>query len=349
MTAPTEPRLPGGELRVGSLFSGYGGLDMAVRQVLGGRLAWVSDIDPGACAVLAHHHPDVPNLGDVSAIDWTAVDPVDVLCAGFPCQDISNAGRRAGIQGARSGLWSHVADAIGVLRPRLVFLENVSALVVRGLDRVLADLAALGLDAEWTTLRASEVGAPHRRERWFLLAWPAADPASNRRDEGRTEPARLVGRPDAAVRGAGLAAHADGEREQQLQGRVTHSPGRFDDRAAQAVEWGEFGPAVHRWAAVLGRPAPAPVIWSGRYVKQRQRRLARLDRRPVGRRGSLKPEWVLNPSFVSWLMGLPDGYLTQVPGLSRGALLKLCGNGVVPQQGAEAFRYLLAHLSAAAA
>lgn len=84
-------------------------------------------------------------------------------------------------------------------------------------------------------------------------------------------------------------------------------------------------------------------------MKQRQRRLARLDRRPVGRRGSLKPEWVLNPSFVSWLMGLPDGYLTQVPGLSRGALLKLCGNGVVPQQGAEALRYLLAHLSAAAA
>lgn len=370
-----------GTLRIGSLFSGYGGLDQAVRAVLGGRLAWVSDIDPGACAVLAHHHPDVPNLGDVAAIDWAMVEPVDVLAAGFPCQDISNAGRHAGIEGKRSGLWAHVADAISVVRPRLVVLENVAALVVRGLDRVLADLAALGFDAEWTTVRASDIGAPHRRERWFLLAWPsrAVGVGSNPDRPGREGP-EPAGRPIVPARcaaadtdrvgrerpgptwdgssgpahrgesaahphrsglradehhlrpgqpdsGRSAAADGDGARQQQLPGRLTYISGRFDDRPAEAAQWGEYGPAIHRWAEVLGRPAPTPTI--------------------SGSRG--KP--VLNPSFTTWMQGLPDGYLTQVAGLSRGALIRLCGNGVVPQQGAAAITHLLArtHLSAAAA
>lgn len=96
--------------------------------------------------------------------------PVDLICGGFPCQDISNAGKRAGIDGERSGLWSEFARVVGLVRPRVIVVENVAALLGRGVERVLGDLAALGYDAEWSTLRASDVGAPHRRERLFVVA-----------------------------------------------------------------------------------------------------------------------------------------------------------------------------------
>ncbi|MBU8857731.1 DNA cytosine methyltransferase [Micromonospora sp. WMMB482] len=145
---------------------------MAVELVLGGRLAWYAETDRHAAAVCAHHWPAVPNLGDIGAVNWTRVEPVDVLTAGFPCQDISNAGKRAGITGQHSSLWSAVADAVRALRPPLVFVENVAALLRRGFDVVEADLAAIGYDTSWTCLRASDIGAPHRRDRLFLLAVP---------------------------------------------------------------------------------------------------------------------------------------------------------------------------------
>ena len=95
--------------RLGSLFSGYGGLDLAVEEVFGARTVWNSDIDPGPRKVLAHRFPDVPNLGDITTIDWHEVEPVDVICGGFPCQDVSTVGKRAGIApGTRSGLWAHM-------------------------------------------------------------------------------------------------------------------------------------------------------------------------------------------------------------------------------------------------
>src|SRR6478609_3634848 len=98
-------------VRIGSLFSGYNGLDIAVSNVIGGDLAWVSDIDPGACKILAHHHPDVPNLGDITTVDWSQVEPVDIVTGGFPCTDVSAAGKRIGLirrgkTKTRSGLWA---------------------------------------------------------------------------------------------------------------------------------------------------------------------------------------------------------------------------------------------------
>ena len=124
--------------RIGSLFSGYGGLDLAVEQVTGGRTVWVSDIDPGACAILARRFPTCPNLGDVSSIDWSTVPPIDVLCGGFPCQDISIAGRQAGMKGGtRSGLFHEIIRAISYLSPGLVVLENVKNLL-SGKDEVNA-------------------------------------------------------------------------------------------------------------------------------------------------------------------------------------------------------------------
>ncbi|WP_063045033.1 DNA cytosine methyltransferase [Nocardia pseudovaccinii] len=199
-------------LRVGSLFSGVGGLDLAALSLFpGAAITWHCESDPAACAVLARHWPAVPNLGDITQVDWSGVEPVDILTAGFPCQDVSAAGHRAGLgPGTRSGLWSHAAAAIESLHPQWVLIENVRGLLharaqatVRDLEPhgnavgdnrsqpgrrafgvVLGDLASLGFDACWTVLRASDVGACHQRARVFILARPA--PPSRRSRQTRT-------------------------------------------------------------------------------------------------------------------------------------------------------------------
>ncbi|WP_329151273.1 DNA cytosine methyltransferase [Streptomyces sp. NBC_01456] len=193
-------------LRIGSLFSGYGGLDLGVQAVLGGKIAWHCQYDPEdkfqyAARILAHHWPGVPNLGEISAVNWQCVldelGPIDVVLGGFPCTDLSSAGQRLGLMiGTRSGLWHYMLRAIAVLRPRLVVIENVRGILstkarsgvepcpccveyagskplLRALGAVLGDLAAVGFDAEWAGVRASEIGAPHERFREFVLAWPA--------------------------------------------------------------------------------------------------------------------------------------------------------------------------------
>jgi DNA (cytosine-5)-methyltransferase 1 len=402
-------------VRTGSLCTGYGGLDAAVHEVLGGDLAWVADNDPGSSAILAHRLPSVPNLGDITATDWAAVEPVDVLTAGFPCQDVSCAGGRAGLrEGNRTGVWAYVARAIGALRPSLVVLENVRGLLsagadsdlescpwclgdsgdesaLRALGAVLGDLAGLGFDAEWQVVSAADAGAPHRRERVFILAWPAAD-ADGRRREGcpqldgspppdsadrdssgqhadghpaapgrapedpdstasgeRRQPApgqAESGRPRADARGpdrAGtdreqrfiaqlLATTADADstgraarvesQARRREGERASTPvdrARTGDRSTglrPAPEWGPYRAAIRRWETILGRPAPRPT--------------------EPGRTGER-----LSPRFVEWMQGLPDGWVTDVPGLSRNAMLTALGNGVVPQQAAMALRLLL--------
>ena len=187
---------------IGSLFTGYGGLDMAVRMALdpSARVAWTSDVEPGPCRLAEVRWPGVPNLGDITQVDWSDVEPVDVICGGSPCQDLSLAGRRAGMaSGTRSGLWESMFEAIKTMRPRLVIWENVrgaltsgafslveqeSRLLGDGADgpalraagRVVGDLAGLGYDAQWCVVRASDVGAPHQRERLFLVSNPAGEP-----------------------------------------------------------------------------------------------------------------------------------------------------------------------------
>lgn len=141
------------------LCAGYGGLGMAVEALTGDKVAYVAESDEAASLVLAHRFPNAPNIGDITTYDWLQlVGLVDIVTAGFSCQDISNAGPREGISGSRSRIWKDVAKAVGVLRPRLVFLENVAAIRSRGLNVVAEDLAAIGYDLWWTCLRASDVG-----------------------------------------------------------------------------------------------------------------------------------------------------------------------------------------------
>jgi DNA (cytosine-5)-methyltransferase 1 len=156
-------------MNIGSLFSGYLGLDLAVEQVFGAETAWTSDIDEGARKIIAHR-TTAPNLGDITKIDWAQVEPVRILAAGWPCQPFSLAGKRKGAADERA-LWPYVADAVRILRPRYVVLENVSAIATAGeLARATASLAALGYVGSWLRLRASDVGAPHGRARIFIVA-----------------------------------------------------------------------------------------------------------------------------------------------------------------------------------
>lgn len=117
-------------LRSGSLFSGYGGLDLAVEHHFDAETIWYSELNEPVAHVFSRHWPDVPNLGDISTIDWSQVPPVDILCGGFPCQDVSTVGKQAGLApGTRSGLWSYMAAAIEALQPRWVVIENVRGLL----------------------------------------------------------------------------------------------------------------------------------------------------------------------------------------------------------------------------
>ena len=159
-------------LRVGDLFSGIGGFSLGLECTGGFTTQWFVENDPYCQRVLAKHWPHVQRYGDIQSVDWGTVEPVDVLCGGFPCQDISLAGKGAGLAGERSGLWFEYAKAIEALTPRYVIIENVAALRSRGLDQVLGSLAALGYDAEWHCIPASAVGAPHRRDRVWIVAYP---------------------------------------------------------------------------------------------------------------------------------------------------------------------------------
>ena len=164
-------------MRVLDLFSGIGGFSLGLERTGGFQTVAFCEIEPFCRRVLKKHWPEVPCYDDVRTLtaERLAADgiAVDAICGGFPCQDISLAGKGAGIEGERSSLWSEYARLIGEVRPRFVIVENVAVLLGRGLDRVLGDLAALGFDAEWHCVPASAVGAPHRRDRLWVVAYPA--------------------------------------------------------------------------------------------------------------------------------------------------------------------------------
>lgn len=255
--------------RIVSLFSGYGGLEMGIQSVVGGDVIAHVEFDDAPSRILAHRYPGVPNLGDITTVDWAGFlkehpelgdllgtyRPGLILCGGFPCQDVSLAGLRRGLKsGTRSGLWSEFARAIDVLRPELVVIENVRGLlsaeadrglesdptdlgdgkrgpVLRALGAVLGDLAELGYDARWLGLRAADAGAPHGRFRVFILAWPA-DTKNDRRQIGGTR--RRSARFDPASSDLDVAADAGSEALRFWTGLRASEPvglrrGRSDD------------------------------------------------------------------------------------------------------------------------
>lgn len=158
-------------ITVGSFFSGIDGLALGLERA-GMSLRWQSEIDPYACRVLARHWPNVPNLGDVTTIDWSTVERVDLVCGGYPCPAFSQAARGRNVE---PNLWPYMRDALSILRPRFVLVENVAAHLGRGFSQTLADLDALGFDAIWSIVPACALGAAHTRERLFALAYTDRD------------------------------------------------------------------------------------------------------------------------------------------------------------------------------
>lgn len=184
------------KLKLGEVCAGYGGLGLAVESVFDAELSWYSEFEESAEKIMQAHWPDVPNHGDMTAIDWPAVEPVDILSGGTPCQDLSQAGRRKGMtEGTRSNLWVAMREAIAIIKPTYVVWENVRGAYsakadsemehcpgcmgtheqdgkhfLRALGRVLGDLSDLGYDTQWRGLPASSMGAPHARYRVFILA-----------------------------------------------------------------------------------------------------------------------------------------------------------------------------------
>lgn len=189
-------------MRFGSLFAGIGGFDLGLERA-GHACAWQCEIDPHARAILNKHWPEVPCYGDIRSINWADVEPVDLICGGYPCQPFSHAGSRKGESDPRH-LWPEVAQCLRHLRPRFVLLENVAAHLSLGFGDVLGDLAAIGYDAWWDCVPAAALGAPHLRDRVFIVAWRSAAHAY---DGG--QPTRAQHDEAPGVSGAGeAAAHA---------------------------------------------------------------------------------------------------------------------------------------------
>ena len=200
----------------GSLFAGIGGFDLGLERA-GMTCAWQVEREPYAVRVLEKHWPNVRRHDDVCTFppeegNWD----VDLVCGGFPCQDISVAGKGAGLAGERSGLWHEMHRIIGELRPRFVIVENVAALLSRGMETVLGELSEIGYDAEWHVIPASAVGAPHRRERVWIVAdansgclhWSDSDAK-----DGATIPAERQQREFCGGDGGGDVPNAVSERD----------------------------------------------------------------------------------------------------------------------------------------
>lgn len=164
------------KLKVLDLFSGIGGFSLGLERTGGFETVAFCEIEEYPRKVLAKHWPKVPCYHDVRELTADALRrdgiAVDVICGGFPCQDISSAGSRRGMSGERSSLWSEIARLVREIEPRFVIVENVARLLSDGMGTVLSDLAAIGYDAEWEVIPASAVGAPHNRERVWIVAYP---------------------------------------------------------------------------------------------------------------------------------------------------------------------------------
>jgi DNA (cytosine-5)-methyltransferase 1 len=296
----------------GSLFAGIGGIDLGLERA-GFRCCWQVERDEYANRVLAKHWPDVPRYRDVRFFlggkRWRSVRSawsVDLIAGGFPCQDISVAGKGAGIDGSRSGLWSEYARIIRLLRPRFVLVENVAALLARGIDRVLGDLAACGYDAEWDCIPAIAVGAPHVRDRVFIVAHAQSDGC------GPWWPGRTV---SAGTREEDAAGMADAEHT----GRLAPRPGEDQARAAGAFVGS--GPARPDGSGHQTQRGDVPDADNWRFrCEERYATLARRDGTDDGL-PQRNDHWGTEPAVGRVADGVP----------ARVDRLRGLGNAVVPQ------------------
>lgn len=215
-------------MKIGSLCTGYGGLDLAVEEHFNAHTVWCAEFDKNASKLIDMRF-GIPNYGDIKAINWAEVEPIDILTAGYPCQPFSNAGYRKGSDDERH-LWPYIKEIISYLRPNYVILENVAGHLSLGFDQVLADLTEIGYDAKWQVVRASDVGAPHQRKRLFVIAYPTIvgcqDQLCNKKSSKFIDGAitNSDGNAHTQPRRAdrGLSEQSQGLRDGQDQGQARH-------------------------------------------------------------------------------------------------------------------------------
>jgi DNA (cytosine-5)-methyltransferase 1 len=299
-------------MRLLDLFSGIGGFSLGLERA-GFRTVAFCEIEPYPRAVLAKHWPGVPIYEDIRTLSADVLErdgiAVDAICGGFPCQDLSYAGKRAGIEGARSGLWSEYARLIGEIRPRIAIMENVPGLLSAGHGRVLGDLAALGYDAVWDCIPASAVGAPHRRDRVWIVAHANKHGKSvgTVNAEARWMPAVVADASRKRVEGDGACRQQEpcSQTEEGLLGR--------DGFAVPNTTGAE-------------RAGQRPI--TGREQSRFADRCRREPERGLGGVANGLPDWV---DASAWLEE-PEGVPRVIKGQEhRAHRLKGLGNAVVPQ------------------
>jgi DNA (cytosine-5)-methyltransferase 1 len=306
----------GVRVKIGSLCSGYGGLDMAVEAYFNAETMWMCDNDKYASRVIEERW-ELPNLGNLKEVDWTTVEPIDILTAGYPCQPFSNAGLRKGLNDERH-IWPSIKEIISKLRPTIVILENVRGHLTIGFKEVLQDLTEIGYDARWSIVRASDVGAPHRRERLFVLAQPSNTNSQRSIIRGQDQAGNQRESQSQSIGSGEIIADSNGKGLQ----RDRRQEAGFRSQSIANTYWDE-------------QQGDRPTQRLGsRFNTQSEMQLQRTP-------NPLDLNNKLSPKFVEYMMGLPAGWVTDLD-ISRSQQLKLLGNGVVPQQAYKAIKQLIA-------
>jgi len=290
----------GQRLKIGSLCTGYGGLDMAVEAFFNAETVWCAEFDKLASKLIDERF-NIPNYGDIKAIDWQAVEPIDILTAGYPCQPFSHAGYRKGADDDRH-IFPYILEAISILRPRWVVLENVRGHLSLGFKEVLQGLTEIRYDAQWTIIRASDVGAPHQRARLFIIAYPI---------DSRCTQGNSIGLEQTFTQLTDDGCTTNTNSNGNTQSRRTSVCVQSESQGLRGWQDQRKARNEYRFSLEMDRQAVPDTLDQGK----------------------------LNPVFVEYMMGLPKGWVTDIDML-RSQKLKMLGNGVVPQQAYRALQLL---------
>lgn len=307
-------------MKIGSLCTGYGGLDMAVEAYFNAEMVWCAENDKYASELIKTRF-NKPNLGDIKQITWEAVERIDILTAGYPCQPFSHAGYRKGIDDERH-IWPYIITAISILRPSIVILENVRGHLSLGFTSVLGDLAQNGYDARWQIVRASDVGAPHQRARLFIIAYPSGKGLQRPRHSPNDFTNGFITNTDSYAR-------AQPRRAISCLSATSVGLQRGQDKRQTRCEC--------RSCSTIASDTN-----NTRRIGLMQRSSQRFNSSDEMCVQDIPPTLVegkLNAKFVEYMMGLPIGWVTDLD-LSRSQQLKMLGNGVVPQQAYYALELL---------
>ena len=309
-------------MKIGSLCTGYGGLDLAVETFFNAEMVWCAENDKYASKVIEARF-NKPNLGDIKQIDWSSIEPIDILTAGYPCQPFSHAGHRKGENDERH-IWPHILKGISILRPKFIILENVRGHLSLGFKEVLSDLAENGYDAKWRIVRASDVGSPHQRARLFIIAYSNSEGLQRTWHKANDFTDGLTSNSNCdACKESRRADREISTKSRGLQAGQDIGQARSEHRCSCKVSCNTNNQyqSYNREMSELG----------GRFASRCEMSMQDIPNALVDDK--------LNAKFVEYMMGLPGGWVTDLD-LSRSQQLKMLGNGVVPQQAYYALELL---------